>query len=63
LEAAVVTLIDVAESGLALSGINSGLDETSRFAVLLIGDRNEPGPQWSNGTCATDHEGFSIDPR
>ena len=27
----------------------------------LVGDSDESGPQWSNGTRAADHEGLSVD--
>jgi hypothetical protein len=45
-----------------LGGINGGFDETSGFAVLLICDGNESGPQRSNGARAADHEGFPVNP-
>src|ERR1700720_4617621 len=46
----------VAEGGFAFSGINGWLDKTSGFAVLLVGDSDEPSPQWRNCTRAADHE-------
>src|ERR1700720_714798 len=51
----------VAEGGFAFSGINGWLDKTSGFAVLLVGDSDEPSPQWSNGTRAADHEALPVD--
>src|SRR6202011_5548902 len=62
LEAPVASHDYVAEGALALGGIDGRLNETGGRTVLLVGDRDEPGPQRRDRTCGSDHHGLAVDP-
>ncbi len=52
---------DVVEGGLAFGGVDGGLDEAGGLAILRVGDGDEAGPEWSDGTGAADDHVLAVD--
>ena len=59
--AVVGALGDVVEGGGCFGGVDGGLGEAGGFAVLLIGERDEAGPERSYGAGAADDIVAAVD--